>query len=368
MTHRTPSGENRPQLWAKLGDEDVADGIEAQIGPANLILPPSPVPTPDGTGSRNFQTNESFWDEVLSEGIHANTQVTLDNFFLSEWFPRSPGLFHTGLAWDARRIAESSTLPLSDEERRLYESTGPPNPHVYDICGKVKMLSGGLGCIRLLPKATESGLLWFMSASSSMSAHEGVPIALTESLYGSYIDRLTEHGVFPCTLTGKLRFLPEPLLSLYRDYTGVRRLYLQIEEIQPVPLDPHDLSPIVSVAVMFESPLYDNCAAYVSFTPGIGGSIWQRLSWLEHYVATFYNGIILTDFDEQMTRFRDAVFSLDKICNGRLSGPDVRSIVNKLYFEHAEIDTFIQHQHELNKYRVNEAYSDHSVEVQANYC
>ncbi len=333
-------------MWMDLASGDVADAVEAQLGPANLVLPTASASASEMIINRKFNTNESFWREIFNQRLQANTEVILENFYLFEWFPRSPGLYHTGEASAARDEARHFIMPLSAEQRRIYESTRPPDPVVYDIYGKVRMLRGGLGCIRLVPKVTEFGRLWFMSASSNLSAHEGVPVALSESHYSSYIDRIAEHGLLSCTLTGRLKFLPEPLLSLYQDYRGVRRLYLLVEDIQPVAVGIQGRSPIVSVAVSFESPRAESryfesppraCAAYISFVPGAHGSIDQRLSWLEYYVTEFYSGTIITDFDEQMTRFSGAVFSLDKVCNGRLRESEIRSFIERFIRVHSSL-------------------------------
>jgi hypothetical protein len=144
-------------------------------------------------------------------------------------------------------------MPLTREEQAIYGSSRPSDPVVYDLYGKMSMLRGGVGCIRLKERETADGRLYFMSASTSLSAHEGVPLALTAELYEQYIDEVTERGTLPCTVTGKLMFLPDSLLSLYRDYAGVPRLYVLVSEIVParsVSVLQHG-DPTVSVAVLF---------------------------------------------------------------------------------------------------------------------
>ena len=284
--------------------------------------------------------------------IRSNATVALQDFFLFEWFPRSPGLFHTEDARRCREFAQDHLFPLSGAERRIYEDTDPVDPVVYDLYGKWCMLQGGVGCIRLRPKLTETGLLWFMSASSTPSAHEGIPVAINEPDYIQYIEYINEYGILPCTIVGKLKFLPEPLLSLYQHYTGVPQFYLLAEEISPsrTPLQLQGHGPIVSVAVTFyidpEEPDFSNFgAAYISFAAGVKGSLERRLPWLEYYVATLHQGIIVTDFDEHMTRFRGAVFSLDKVCNGRLDQSEVVNIANYI---NIDADVLIANQHKLN--------------------
>jgi hypothetical protein len=62
-------------------------------------------------------------------------------------------------------------------------------------------------------------------------------------------------------------------------------------------------------------------------------------------VSTLHGGVIVTDFDEYMTRFGGAVFSLDKVCNGRLDHSEVVSITNHINIGNA--DVLIANQHKL---------------------
>lgn len=352
--------EDQPRVLESLEWGDVAGEIEGALTAANLVLPPVPVEAPS---DKQFESNESFWRAIFNQQIRSDTTVTLQDFFLFEWFPRSPGLFHTERARHCRELAQDHLFPLNDMERRIYEGTDPVDPVVYDLSGKWNMLQGGIGCIRLKPKPTEAGLLWFMSASSTPSAHEGVPVAINESDYNQYIEYINEHGILPCTLAGKLKFLPEPLLSLYQDYTSVPHLYLSIEKISPsrIPLQLQGHGPIVSVAVTFLADIHyypgypeewwhpdgrDFGAAYISFAAGATGSLARRLPWLDYYVSTLHQGTIVTDFDEHMTRFRGAVFSLDKVCNGRLDRSEIVNITNHIHIGNA--DVLIANQHKLS--------------------
>lgn len=343
--HRRPPS----QLWKDLSGDDFERAIEAQLAPANLVLPPAPTAAETRTAVSNCDSNESFWGKVLNEGIRANATVTLTYFLLFEWFPRSPGLFHTKRGKFAREDAADHRILRSTEK---YSS---PEVTVYDLYGKIRMLEGGLGCIRLLPKKTENGTLWFMSASSTTSAHEGVPVAMRNSHYNRCISYISTYGVMPCSIIGTLKFLPKPLLSLYGDYTDVPGLYLLVEEVEPassptrLPKGP----PLVSVAVTFGADISQVSAAYVSFVPGDSGSIASALEWLDRYVDS-YGGTVVTDFDEQMRRFSGAVFSLDKVCNGRLSESEMRPFTAPWYYRSDPVvEGLLAGQDRLIAYRIN---------------
>jgi hypothetical protein len=242
-------------------------------------------------------------------------------------------------------------MPLSEEEQSIYQSSRPSDPVVYNLYGKMQMLRGGIGCIRLKDRETAEGRLYFMSASTSLSAHEGVPIALTPDHYAQYIEEITERGVLPCTVTGKLTFLPDSLLSLYRGYVGVPRLYVLAHEL--IPARSTDVlqegDPTASVAVMFAAnePGPSVNAAYISFVPGRNGTLTQRLPWLEHYVGAMHGGTVITDFDEQMTRFPHAVFSLEKITNGVLNESEIASVADALDVGELQVQRLLAQQRQF---------------------
>ncbi len=345
--------ESRPKIFDDLRENDLISEIDGSLATANLTLPP---PIPSAPTAKIYDDSDGFWREVLAQEIRSDQIITLNEFFLFEWLPRSPGLFHTPQGKESRTRAADFTFQLDEKESRIYEASAPLDPIVFNLYGKRLMLLGGVGCIRLKPSQTDVGLLWFMCASSTLSAHEGVPVAIPESNYSQYINYITEHGVLPCTLIGRLKFMPERLTPLYRDYSGVPQIYVLVEEIRPArnPQKLTDSGPIVSVAVTFQhaDSRYFNAgerlfssAAYISFSPGTNGSLEKRLSWLEHYVSALHEGTIITDFDEQMSRFRGAVFSLSKVRNGELDDGEVRNIFN--YYRIGNANMLIENQREM---------------------
>lgn len=337
---------DHPKIFQHLNDLDTAAAIESQLDTSSLVLPPVPLLPRDYPSS--FSTTSEFWEALLSERVRARKRVTLHDVLLSEWFPRSPGLFHTPEAAHAREEAQYLEIDLTEEEESIYFSSNPSDPVVYNVYGKQQMLRGGIGCIRLKERETADGRLYFMSVSTSLSAHEGVPIALTPDDYGRHIDEITERGVLPCTVTGQLRFLPDNMLTLYSDYTGVPRLYLEVSELvrkqSTSALELGD--PTVSAAVLFQAdePWPVVSAAYVSFITGRNGTLAQRLPWLEHYVGEMHGGTVITDFDEQMTRFPQAVFSLEKVANGTLDESEIRNIARAIGVDDMQIGLLLARQ------------------------
>lgn len=333
-----------PQLFQNLYPRDTGYFIATQMAAANYLYPSEPeLPVlPD----RTYVSNEELWADLIDRRTRANLTIKLSNFLLSEWFPYSPGLFHT---WEARQSREHAmdfvvSTPRLDglqgiddaEPRGAYIDPDHLRHEqsnymaIFGPYGKLSMLKGGIGSIRLRSKELPGGTAWFMSASSTPVAHEGVPIAVPDHYYQAYFDRIDTQGFLECTLVGKLKWIPNELSALYESYTGVQQLYLLVEEVYPGDRSrPQDLPFRVSVPVTFESrhegrrAVY---ASYVTFYPGVRGSLEARTEWLENtYVKGMYQGRILTDFDEGMRQFEHARFSLSKVMGNMVSESAVRN-------------------------------------------
>lgn len=151
-----------------------------------------------------------------------------------------------------------------------------------------------------------------------------------------------------CTITGELRFMPNSMLSLYHDYAEVPHLYLLVREITPLHrADPRDQrQPTATAAVLFKT---DNGswtevkAAYVTFATGRGGTLTKGIGWLERYVER-YAGTIITDFDEQMTRFPNTVFSLNKIARAALDASEISNVAQELFIQGPQIERLMTQQ------------------------
>jgi hypothetical protein len=352
--------EHVPGVFRHLSHRDIAEGIDGQLATSALVLPPQPAPEAGDRADKEFQSTVEFWRAILSERVRARRTVVLHEVFLSEWFPRSPGLYHTGYARAARTSAREHVMHLSEEQQALYDASRPPDPVVYDLYGKLEMLRGGIGCIRLNRRITPDGALWFMSCSSSLSAEQGVPLALTDSDYERVIDDVTENGVLSCRVTGKVMVLPDSLLSLYHDYSGVPRLYVLVEALVPDPSADRLRTgrPTANVAVMFtaDEPWPAVNATYIDFVPGQNGNLAQRLPWLEYYVGELYGGTVVTDFDEQMTRFPHAVFSLQKVASASLNESELQDVGRYLHLSDTSIQQLLTQQRQygftINKIRI----------------
>src|SRR5260370_3086333 len=142
-----------PKLYS-LYDEDVRGLLNTHVGTANYLLPP--LQQTQALPDVAFRSNESIWQAILptQERLHANVTVRLDSFFLFEWFPRSPGLFHTVDGRQAREVAENfrQRVPVSRflPAHKLRQDGDKGRDHefleIFDPYGKISMLKRGIGC------------------------------------------------------------------------------------------------------------------------------------------------------------------------------------------------------------------------------
>jgi hypothetical protein len=328
-------------LLMPLFRDQILDELRTQLAIGNYLSPPEETAIqPDKT----FTSNEVLWDAILSERVRSSCTIKLENFLLFEWFPRSPGLYYTDQAKSARKDALNYTIqyPISSQLKGIDNASKVGDPlvipdfmRIFDPYGKIQMLHGGIGSIRLKNRTIDKiGSVWFMTASSTCTAHEGFPIALPDHYYQQYIDQIVASGVAPCTIIGKLCFVPDTLQTLYQDSVRVPQLYLLVEDIKPATrAESQKEIPRVSVAVMFRSNYQGGnnvFFSYVTFFPSKPGSFASRVDWLENtYVESMYKGEIITDFDEHKKWFETVQFGLHQILDKQISMKDVNEWVHQ---------------------------------------
>jgi hypothetical protein len=340
----------KPYLWAHLTSWSMSRFVDTQVKLVNLLGLPEQRPA---QADRVYYDNQSLWQAILEERLRSSVTVTLQDFYLLEWFPQSPGLYYTYSGEYSRGLAMEHLLY---EYPGMGPSGGGRYPgdeeaeylHIFDPQGKGSMLNGGIGSVRFKEKMTEQGKLWFWCASSGPVAHQGFPVALPDALYQQTIDRVATLGGFRCTLVGKLQFLPAPLvyIDIVDHYQAVPQLYLLVEEIRPASTQAaQDEQLRVSVAITFQSTYEGReqmYASYVTFYPQQRHSLREASEWLQRiYVEGMYQGRIVTDFDEQMRRFSGATFSLEKLMNNQLNKKEVETWLASNY-ERINVDELLK--------------------------
>jgi hypothetical protein len=328
-----------PPYWVSRESSEIVFAIDSQL--QKICLAAAPVPQISERRPRDFLSNESFWSAAGAELLRPGYRVKLMRFDVLEWFPRSPGLFHTRRAADLRRWAlEKGRIDARDSELAIGVAARPPSvdsPNViHSLDGKYAMLEGGYGCVRLRPQPTTDGDLWYFSASSNSVAHEGIPIGLSNEQYGRIIDEIAHCGKITVDIEGIITVTPTCLTPLYDDVPHIPQIFVRATEVL-LQKPRSDQIPRASAAVSFrlngpENELgedgRDSAVAFVEFNPGANGNLRQRLDWLSGYVDQ-HTGTVVTDFDETVTRFPGAVFSLEKVVSGGLIRSEIMDLFEK---------------------------------------
>lgn len=288
-----------------------------------------------------FNSNEELWSAILEESIATeNCKVELQGFCLTEWLPLRPGRFHTDKARLARNWAIQNSYIREDDEnapralrRAVGEGTRGEGMRIFDLNGKMTMVDGGIGCVRLKPLPNRDIYRWPFGASSSMVAHEGVLVSLSDLDHDRLIQDVRRFGGLRGTLQGTLRIVPRHDVTEPMFGRGIPQVYIDVEKFEPERF--REINPIeITAAVTFTSPKTPSSklnVSYVTFNAAKRGELGRAVDWLEQiYVRDAYGGIVVTDFDEQTARFDRARFSLHKLLNGLVSRADIHVVENEL--------------------------------------
>lgn len=303
-----------------------------------------------------FNSNSALWGAIFEAiELSENVQIELRDFWLSEWLPLRPGLFHTSSAAESRRIAMETSTIRPDDASAPEALRAWPRPvdgalkggrdhgnqvRLFDPNGKMSMIDGGIGCVRLKPLVNRATHRWLFGASNTGVMHEGLPVALEDRWRDHILKDVRRSGAVKCSMRGTLRFVPSED-ALGKTYgQGIPQIYLEVSDI----MSPHPRSntapPIEVTAVatfLSRSGQFGGLnASYVTFFADSNGDLEEAVGWLEEvYVRRAYEGRIVTDFDEQTQRFSTATFSLNKLMNGLASRKESNDV-----FDELELDSY----------------------------
>ena len=275
-------------------------------------------------------SNEEFWAKLLHERNMTLRWVELSRFQIVDWFPRTPGLYHTDNAQFARREAEHYVR--EEDGIRFYD------PH-----GKFHMMQGGTGSVRFKPILIEREEHWLCTATSDGYAHSGVPIAIPNRLIQK-VDFSDYRYWFK--IVGQVKFLPKFLEEHFHQMSRVPQIYILVDNLD-ILVKEKSVSPVkITPMVFFTGEIQGyrreprerwrgeerGSVTYVTCHADSLGELDRAADWLNWY-AQRYHGEIVTNFDEQRPTFQDAPFSLQNIMNGKLDKYRMRDF----NIEHAEI-------------------------------
>ncbi len=267
---------------------------------------------------RIYRDNHSFWQDAIASKHFPGTIIVLENFHLTEWVPFSPGLYYTPDAIWMRRNASQYISHERDE---------------YTIKGKISMVQGGIGTVRLAEKTIAGQKICFLGASSTGIGHQGIPVALPIAEYCKLMSPIREQGGCLATITGSLHSLTEEMPSLQYGREIPRYCFFAEEVLLHKVSDKSDL--LTTVAIMFttenihgyrrndteDDTITNKSWTFCSFHPQEAQQDVQLAAeWLTDYAKRYTSTepYILTDFDEQYRLFPSVEFPLCKIVRGEV--------------------------------------------------
>ena len=197
----------------------------------------------------HIHDEKHFWTEAANQMFSV---LHLNGFTITDWFPRTPGLFWSQGAEEVRQ----NTFPGG-------HGASPELGEYYLPLAKMALIEqGGIGTIRLGPKRIDNARCWFGTALKGKNCDAGIPLAIPEALFirshvrwGQDVDMI-----------GRIRFLEEAGLDqVAAGAHGARPVIVMVEELMPSGLfankEPISIRPVI----LFERPQTQN---YMESGPG----------------------------------------------------------------------------------------------------
>lgn len=251
---------------------------------------------------REVVSESQFWEESsLILGA-----VRLNNFTLTDWFPRAPGVFWSEYALRARENVWSGQSHIDAELGKYFSPEAK-----FDLIGE-----GGIGTIRLRPRRIDDEYCWFGTALKGMECHAGIPLVIPDTV-------LRREGVNwgdQVSLKGSIRFLQDAGLDETAAHVHhARPLIVFVDEMEGVKTrESHESIVITPVALFQSGDLNDDYHSdrtqytFVHCEAGDDTELDAATEWIEKY-ATKYSGRIITNFDEQRPNLADAPLSYQRL-------------------------------------------------------
>jgi hypothetical protein len=275
--------------------------IEQHVAPL-LYKPTRPA---DGN-TEEFSSEEQFWEKASSI-IFAS--VHLKQFRLSDWFPRTPGVYWSRRGIDARRSTYNSRTTYDRQLGRIFAPQA-----------KMSLIEdGGIGTIRLRPRRIEGSDCWFATAVKGSQCAGGIPLALPQAFLSG--GNVTWGDTV--NLSGTVRFLQDAALHDVAAYVHhASPVMVFVEKVESAAQSHRSTIPVtITPVALFDQSSNESENQYVQHS-GFGytfvqsGSDARQLDsaadWIERY-AEKHGGKVVTNFDECSPVLADAPLSYQRL-------------------------------------------------------
>ncbi len=304
-------GGNERYLYAKYLADLLVDALDAVL--YNYVPDGSPSPNID----RSYGENSIYWHDAMAAQHFEGMRIQLEGFHLSEWIPSAPGRYYTPAAEASREAVKPSEVEIWH-----YEHGSPERNYLLPV-GKQYLLLGGVGCIRLAAKSVGENTFYFLGASSSGIAHQGISIAVTEQDYRKVFGIIKANGGCLANIIGSRRILPRSMALVQYD-KAIPKYCLTADEVEVIrPSNRQEV--LATVAISFPSSYHHQRVievngrriepgkswSFCSFRPSLGeDGLASAVRWLSSYAREYSgqpNPQILSDFDEHYEHFKSPV-------------------------------------------------------------
>lgn len=274
--------------------------------------------------AKTYSDNRKLWEDLLSGKVGQGESLLLDGCHLLDWMPSCPGRYFTP---EATKSREEALLYWSDDEEE------------YFPLGKLGMVLGGVGSVRLAPRDVPGGKACFFGATFSGISHEGIPVVVPIEHGKQLLQSIRSQGSCFGSVSGTLWPLPVEHSPIKFD-RGIPKYYMFSDNIKIYSANQNHKCN-VTISITFDSetcgvsiPLGDfrfrsqKSWCFASFDPsdGIAG-IEKCISWMKSYVYRHCKYSeeqpiplrIVGDFDEIYQHFEQSVvdFPLSETLRGQ---------------------------------------------------
>jgi hypothetical protein len=263
-------------------------------------------------GHININSPKEFWTKIIENNpeIIDRQIVKLRDLFMSDWLPKLPGQVWT-------KEGELNLMEGPTDIKGFYSI----NDKVYKVLGptgKLKMVMGGYGSVRVKPSSNDDYCtILNLVKVEGWHCDYGIPIVVSKPVYEQFL-KYKEHRGSPWIeeVSG--------ILHLDKDVPNINKLSAAIgskfdtETVEILTTQPHlrkafiyisspldvkfrynGSSPQAVAWTLYKTTLENEPLrlTYAHFDPSKEESIYEAVGFITTYVANFDGEVMLTDFD-----------------------------------------------------------------------